>query len=249
MNWHPISTSVRPQPETYWLSQALDWLALTDSRSALDVSDGFGEAAAALAARGAQVLALIAESRSDDCRRRFPALKFVSGDASHFALHNGRDIVFSWMRLARMSPSDARSALSCMARALADGGELVFETAAENDEAAVSRAFAEVMAEHGFPVSGTCWRPALGEAVHQLEEDGLIITDAALFACPILLENDDAFLSRLADREEKALSKIQDRLTREAILGQTMEKCRASLRHHHAWCLDGMHLRLRALFR
>jgi SAM-dependent methyltransferase len=237
----------RPLAEADRMNQALDWLQARSAATALDVSAGFGQAAAALAGRGPQVLALTSAAHLDRCRRDHPTLSFTAGNPAHFALRQGRDRVFSWMACADLRPEEGPAALRCLARACAPGGRLVVECAGPGHQAALEEAFCQVMAEHGLPLPRERWRPSLAQAAAVLEQEGLTVIAAVRYACPTLIPGRDLMMARLALQEEEALAAVGDRLTREAILDQTLERAHSALYHPQGFALDDVHLRLCAL--
>lgn len=244
MNMHLSANECLPQTEADWIDQALDWLAPQDAPTALDVSAGLGRAAAALAKRGPQVLALTSADHLNRCRQNYPTLRFAAGNPAHFALHQGRKAVFSWMACAQLQPEEGPAAFRCLAKACASGGRLVIECAANGHQATLEKAFAQVMAEHGFPLPEKRWRPSLGQAVCLLEEEGLTVDIAAQLSCPTLFSGRDLLTAHLLLEEETALAGIDDQLVKEAILNQTIERVHPAFYHPQGYVTDAVHLRL-----
>lgn len=205
----------------------VELLAPQPGERILDLGAGTGHLTAKIAAAGAEVTGLDADSNMvEQARHNYPDLEFVLGDGTNFSFPDPFDAVFSnatlhWIRRAA-------DAVACMASCLKPGGRLVAEFGGKgNIESIISAidAAREAIGLAPRPELNPWYFPSIGEYAALLEQHGISVTYANLFYRPTPLDGDQnglrnwitMFATSLlvdvsADQHPEVLRHIEDQL-------------------------------------
>ena len=137
----------------------------------LDLGCGTGELAATIAARGAAVVGLDADSHMiERARERFPAIEFVQGDGHDFSLGQF-DAVFSNAALHWLTRP--RAVTTAVRRALRDGGRFVAEQGGAGNVARTTAVLNAARVDAGASTLPSPWYfPTVAEHATILESCG-----------------------------------------------------------------------------
>jgi len=208
----------------------------------LDLGCGTGQLTAAVAESGATVIGLdISQEMLAQARANYPALEFIQGDASNFALSGPVDAILSnaalhWVR-------NAEGVAASVARALKPGGRFVAELGGHGNIQSVIDALRAVL---GPNVKFPWYFPAIGEYTSILERHGLEVREARLFDRPTQVEGEDGFENWLAVFARGALGDA-DRRREKEMFKAVAERLRESHYRDGVWTLDYRRLRLVAV--
>ena len=168
----------------------LDWLAPGNGERILDLGCGTGQLAAEIAARGAHVTGV---DRSPEmvaeARKKFPALRFVVGDARALPFGEAFDAVFSNAALHWIP--EALPVVQGISRALKPGGRFVAEFGGKGNVESVVAAMEYGLEALDLPRHGAnpWYNPSIAEYSALLEKHGLEVRQASLFHRPTRLED------------------------------------------------------------
>ena len=180
MSWDPGLYDSTHHYVTDYGKSLLELLAPRAGERVLDVGCGTGHLTHEIAQTGAQVLgidsspAMIAQARQN-----YPKLKFQLIDAAQFRSDERFDAVFSNAALHWMQPPETVAA--AMQGALKPGGRLVVEFGGHGNIASIIRA-----------ADRNPWYfPSIGAYASILEQQGLDVDSAVLFARPTKVEGEE----------------------------------------------------------
>lgn len=224
--------------------QALaDLLAPQAGERILDLGCGTGDIAAAMAARGAQVVGIDASpAMIASARERFPRQDFRVADAAALPFEAEFDAVFSHAVLHWVAR--AADAARGIARALKPGGRFVAEFGGHRNCEALEAAFAGAL-EH---IAGRDYRspwffPRLPDYAALLESHGLVVRAAWHFELPTPLKGEDGLRQWFIQFLPHPLDGL-DEATRDAVLAATEAALQPAIWRDGAWWADYRRLRV-----
>jgi SAM-dependent methyltransferase len=209
----------------------------------LDLGCGTGDAARAIADRGASVVGVDASADMvAAARERFPGLDFRRADATGLPFQGEFDAVFSHAVLHWVTRAEAAAA--GMRRALRPGGRLVAEFGGHANCAALEGGFARALET----VTGRAYRspwyfPRLPEYAALLEAHGFTVRAAWSFDRPTPLQGADGLRQWLWQFLPGFLGDLGAEAG-EAVLRETETALRPALWRDGAWWADYRRLRV-----
>lgn len=205
----------------------VELLAPQPAERILDLGAGTGHLSAKIAATGAKVIGLDADSSMvEQARHNYPDLQFVLGDGTDFSFPAPFDAVFSNATLHWIKR--AAAAVACIASCLRPGGRLVAEFGGKGNIQSIILAIDWARGAMGFaprPELNPWYFPGISEYATLLEQQGLSVTYANLFYRPTPLDGEQnglrdwitMFATGLladipADQHPEVLRHIEDQL-------------------------------------
>lgn len=224
--------------------QALvELLAPRPGERILDLGCGTGDIAAAIAERGAEVVAVDASSAMvASARERFPALDFRVADAAELAFAGEFDAVYSHAVLHWVKrPADAARGI---AGALKPGGRFIAEFGGHGNCALLEAAFARALDQVAGRAYLSPWYfPRLSEYAALLEASGLTVRAAWYFDLPTPLKGDDGLRQWLYQFLPDHLDGLAPAQC-EGVLAATEAALRPAIWRDGAWWVDYRRLRV-----
>ena len=199
----------------------VELLAPHAGEAILDLGCGTGQLTNQIAQSGARVTGLDhSETMLETARQNYPALTFMQGNATSFALDENCDAVFSNAVLHWVT--EAEAAAKCIAAALKPSGRFVAEFGGRGNVSNIIEATQMVLRQYtGHEVAHGWYYPSIGAYSTLLESCGLEVTQAWLFDRPTPLEGEAGmrnWLTMFAERmfieldavqKEEALTEIE----------------------------------------
>ena len=225
----------------------LDWLAPGNGERILDLGCGTGQLAAEIAARGAHVTGV---DRSPEmvaeARKKFPALRFVVGDARALPFGEAFDAVFSNAALHWIP--EALPVVQGISRALKPGGRFVAEFGGKGNVESVVAAMEYGLEALDLPRHGVnpWYNPSIAEYSALLEKHGLEVRQASLFHRPTRLEDGKNGLATWVRMFGDSFLKRVPQARRPDYLRAVEAAGKPTLWKSDAWELDYRRLRLAA---
>ena len=194
MTWDASGYDERFSFVTTYGDALLDRLDPQPGERVVDLGCGTGHHVAEIAARGADVEGLDADTAMlDRARAEHPTLTFQDADARTFRVGTPVDAVFSNATLHWVPKQDQQAVAEAVHRALRPGGRYVAEMGGAGNVATILAAVAEARATHGLPpLTEPPWCfPTPGEQAGRLEAAGFRVRSVEHFDRPSPLSPGD----------------------------------------------------------
>lgn len=227
--------------------EVLDLLDVELGAHVLDLGCGNGVLTSVLVARGyrAQGLDDSAEMIAG-AKAAYPDLPFTQANAIDFTLDEPVDAIFSNAVLHWIGKEDQPAVLASVARALAPGGQFVFECGGFGNAHLIHSALAEAFAKRGLSYRTPQYFPTIGEYATMLEAAGFKVTFATLFDRFTPLSGDDGLADWVRTFQQSAFAGMDD-AAREEIIREAVESVRSQLFVDGVWYADYVRLRMKAI--
>ncbi|MGN1021911.1 MAG: class I SAM-dependent methyltransferase [Lachnospiraceae bacterium] len=224
-----------------------DLLERKDVHLLLDLGCGDGTLTARFAKEGMNVTGLdSSEEMLERARKSHPTIQFVKADACHFSVAQQQDAVFSNAVLHWIDKEQQPAMLACVAKALRPGGQFVFEMGGAGNNALIHGALQKAFSRRGLSYVMPFYFPSIGEYAPLVEQAGLQVTSAFLFARPTKFEGEDGLKNWIHMFVNRPFAGVSDAV-REEITDEVQEALRPVLFRETAWYLDYVRLRMRAV--
>ena len=227
----------------------LDLIGKPPGSRCLDLGCGAGALSAELHGRGFVVTGLDASPELlAKARTACPEVRFLEADAGAFTLPEPVDVVFSNAVLHWIAAERQPAVLDCVFRALAPGGEFVFEFGGRGNNARIHEALAASFAARGLPYANPFYFPSIGEYAPLVEAAGFRLEYAALFERPTVLQGPDGMSDWMAMFIRRPFAGL-DAAVRTALIADAVSRLRGELFHDGTWRADYVRLRGKAVKR
>jgi trans-aconitate methyltransferase len=208
----------------------VELLAAKSGEQILDIGCGTGALTADIAAAGAEVVGVDRSAEMiEEARKKFPSLRFEVCDARTLSFAGEFDAVFSNAALHWIP--EAERVMVGIARALRPGGRFVAEFGGQGNVHNVVSALEAALAQLGIsPGGANVWYyPSVAEYSTLLEQHGLEVREAALFARPTKLQDGErgfsnwiimfcgSFLERVPDAQREGFLRAAEQAARPAL--------------------------------
>ena len=181
----------------------------------------------------------------EQARHNYPQLLFEVADAAGFHFETAFDAVFSNAALHWMK--QPRQVAACVYAALRSGGRFVAEFGGKDNIKAITAALNQAIRAAGYPIEpdfNPWYFPALGEYAALLEEQGLMVTDAALFDRPTRLDKGEQGLQNWIEMFGGEFLKSVPADQHLSVIRDVEDQLRPDQYHHAAWWVDYKRLRI-----
>ncbi|MFD3260458.1 trans-aconitate 2-methyltransferase [Paenibacillus lentus] len=157
----------------------------------LDLGCGTGDLSFEIQKAGAHVLGMdYSSSMIEQAKQKYPHSDFIVGNAADFSLDRPMDAVFSNAALHWIK--SAEDVISCVWRALREGGRFVAEFGGKGNVDTIVQSIYKVLSEH-YGIEGEprnpWFFPSIGQYSSMLEAQGFRVTYAIHFDRPTPLED------------------------------------------------------------
>ena len=218
----------------------IEQLAPKEGDRILDLGCGTGQLTAQIADRGADVIGLDSDpAMIEQAEANYPAITFRVADAANFQLEEPVDAVFSNAALHWVT--EPQSAAHCIASALKPGGRLVAELGGKENVQTIIAALEKVSGRENL---NPWYFPSVAEYAAVLENEGLMVTYATLFARPTPL-GATGLAGWLEMFGQRFFSDLSTAEWAEVVTG--VEKAASQLRQGNEWVADYRRLRIVAV--
>lgn len=219
----------------------LEMLAPSPQEYILDLGCGTGQLTAQIAATGAAVVGLDAAACAiAQCRQNYPQLEFVVANGADFSFPRNFDAVFSNAALHWIHPPAA--AVKCIYQSLKPGGRLVAEFGGKGNVEQIMAALNTALEQ---PEYNPWYFPSISEYTTILEQQGLIVNYAVLFARPTKLEGKNGLANWLEMFAGDRLNSL-DRTTKATLIDEIVRQLRPALYRDEHWWADYCRIRILA---
>lgn len=210
----------------------------------LDLGCGTGHLTKEVADAGARVIGIDSSSSMiATARAAYPEIEFLVADAREFSFPFSFDAIFSNATLHWIE--EAEQVIQRIAAALKPNGRLVVEFGGKGNMATITTAVQQSLWELAHVEVDFGWYfPSIGEYAPLLEQYGLTVHSAVLFARPTPLDDGEEGLRNwLHMFGERVFHNFPDEIKQQA-LERTEEKTRTRLFKDGRWVADYQRLRI-----
>jgi trans-aconitate methyltransferase len=221
----------------------VDLLAPKAGERILDLGCGTGAVTAEIASRGAEILGV---DRSEQARKKFPALKFEVLDARELRFNAEFDAVFSNAVLHWIP--EAEQVVAGLAQALKLGGRFVAEFGGKGNIQRLVDGFHRAFLALGMREPdgvGPWFYPSVAEYAGLLEKHGLEVGEASLFERPPVLEEGERGLENWIRVFRQTLIERMGEANGQQWTQEVERQCRAELFDGRSWDWELDYRRLR----
>jgi trans-aconitate methyltransferase len=215
----------------------------------LDLGCGTGDLAVEINKSGASVTGMdLSIAMIDQANKKYPDIKFITGDAADFAFDEPFDAVFSNAALHWVKQAD--KVIACVWNSLHAGGRFVVEFGGKGNVEKVIHAINEVLQED-YGIDGSqrnpWYFPSIAEYSSLLEKQGFHVRYAVHFDRPTQMEDGHIglqhWLNSFADNFVKGFSIRQ----RNEVFEKVAAKAQKDLFYDDVWYVDYKRLRILAV--
>lgn len=193
MKWNSNLYDVKHNFVSKYGEDLIELLAPKEGERVLDLGCGTGDLAAAIAAKGADVVGLDSSAEMiEAARSKYPLLKFVVASADDFHDDETFDAVFSNATLHWVLKH--KEAVECIHRSLKPAGRFVAEFGGKGNVSTIVTALKGALEKLGNTTAARkqIWYfPSLSEYATLLEQNGFRVVLAAHFDRPTRLKDKD----------------------------------------------------------
>lgn len=210
----------------------------------LDLGCGNGVLTKRLKDMGAEVVGIDASKEMlEAARRNYPDIPFYEKDASHFAMEEKFDVVFSnavfhWI-------DNQEGLLNSIAGVLRQGGQLVCEFGGYGNCGKIHGALARAFESRGLEYRRTFYFPSIGEYAALCERSGLRPSYAVLFDRKTPLSGENGMLDWINMFVKTPFAGLDAPLAEE-LKQEAVEALKGELYQDGVWYADYVRLRLKA---
>lgn len=223
----------------------LSLLDITPGMRILDIGCGNGILTNKIAETGAVVTGIDSSHEMIAlAKENHPSLTFLHMDAINIPFADEFDAVFSnavfhWI-------SDQQRLASKISQCLKKGGYLVCEFGGAGCAQAVHEALHTAFEKHGLTYRHAFYFPTIGTHVPLLEESGLLVTYASLFARPTKLNAGDTVADWINMFITQPFTELSASV-KNSILSDAENILASVLYRDNAWFIDYMRIRIKAV--
>lgn len=225
----------------------VELLAPQPGETVVDLGCGTGHLTHAIAASGASVLGIDADSAMvRTAQQQFPDLAFRVDDARTFRLADTVDAVFSNATLHWVAEADR--AIARIGAALKPGGRFVAEFGGHGNVATILRAIHTARQQLGMPPSSAApwFFPTIGDYATRLERQGFEVQFATLRDRPTPLEGDNGLENWLRMFAGRFFADLNEAEQADCVAA-AIAIARPVLHHNGQWFADYRRIRLVAI--
>lgn len=217
------------------------------AHTVLDLGCGSGLLTKRLADEGFSVIGMDAsQSQLNLAKQEYPDISFVIGDATDFTLESQVDAVFSNAVFHWINRENQPKMLSCVYRALKDGGQFVFECGGYQNGAKIHGALRQAFENRQMKYRFSCYFPTVEEYKELLDQAGFKVIFAELFDRPTPLKGEaglEDWIRMFVKEPFQSVSEAQ----KDEIIAEVVEFLRPTLYKNGVWTADYVRLRCKAI--
>ena len=214
----------------------------------LDLGCGNGALTKALQDKGYLVKGLDASKELlGIARKNYPAIEFVQGDATNFALSEPVDVVFSNAVFHWINQEQQQDMLQCVYNAVKKNGQFVFEFGGYGNNQHIHSALATIFSEYGYCYEMPFYFPTISEYTTLLENTGFRVKYAVLFDRPTELKGSNGLKDWIHMFVKTPFSVIDEEHKKEEIIDKAVEVLQNDLYINGKWYADYVRIRIKAI--
>ncbi len=225
-------------------------ITLLDKASAhtvLDLGCGNGILTKQLTDAGYTAFGLdLSDAQLTLAKQNYPDIPFIQGDATDFTLETQVDAIFSNAVFHWIDREKQPQMLSCVYRALKDGGQFVFECGGYRNGAQIHGALRQTFEKRRLQYRFSCYFPTIGEYAALLERSGFQVVFAELFDRPTPLKGKtglEDWIRMFVKEPFQSIPKAQ----KDEMIAETVEALRPKMYQNGEWIADYVRLRCKAI--